>query len=238
MDNRYTIDESTLVGIADAIREKTNSNAKYSPEEMPDAIKSIGPEPVLPFVSNVQFVTKTGKLAQYDINTNTLLSNDESAVVVNYDIDYTKPWKVHIKFSLNATITKIYSLIGCHVSNNKAPSVQLQPSRIWVGYSYGGSGWDITESIQYDMSTFTPNVVYDLDYYYDGVDSLCLVIMDGSTELINQVYTVSGPHFTSTYKMALGKNYNFDYGFNGNLYLDDCYVLNDGQVIFGREQTS
>ena len=39
--DKYTIQEDTLTNIGDAIREKTSSQAGITPENMPDAIRSI-----------------------------------------------------------------------------------------------------------------------------------------------------------------------------------------------------
>lgn len=193
---KYTIESSTLEGIADSIREVTKTEASIRPEEMATKIGEISPETLLPDLSNPASAENVQEGYEViDEEGNVIIGTHVEATLVDLLPNLSNPAVAAQILSGYDAVNDDGEVVTGTMVDNGAVSQTLSAGgsyTIPAGYHNGSGKVTVAASTGYTVKTGT------VDTYSKYSDSKTeLIFTTGLTNIIGLVCFLDNPYVTS-----------------------------------------
>lgn len=245
--SEYRIQDTTLTGIADAIRLKTGSSAPIVVSEMADEIESIptgGGGGGISFIGGVSNVSE-----RFDLNLETLMLEvnasdySQTSVAPTVIFEYNNSWELCVDFTPIYVTNQVGCIVGtdsrdCYYDN---PSLELRTSDgeytgCWFGFTNNNQSWTYGQAITFDESlVLNEEYILKMGVNEDSYAYVTLTRVSTGTVILDHLSaeTVSQ---TNSYqrRLALGSNArNSRFTGIANFNLAKCYYKENGVTLWG-----
>lgn len=237
--SKVMITEQYLTDIADAIREKLETQDEYKPSEMAEAILSIS--------GGVQFakIRLLGSVINdslIGLNGNTYGQNfvaaplDNNLAMFNPFIG-AESWKVHLKVKTSQTVNHPQTLFGSSGNYFTMPTIDFNTGSMWFGYSTNGSSW--THNISIVISDFSVDTWYIFEIGWDGENFWAAIYDENDALIETQSVAVSTPCYANSGQtFRFGGVNNSGNNVASHIWYDmlDTYIEVNDVIIWGNKE--
>lgn len=245
--SEYRIQDTTLTGIADAIRSKTGSAATIMVSEMADEIESIptgGGGSSIPFIGGISNVSE-----RFDLNLVTLMLEvnapdySQTRVASTIIFEYNNSWELCVAFTPIYVTNQTGCIVGtdsedCYYDN---PSLELRTSggeytECWFGFTNNNRSWTYGKGITFDEPlVLNEEYILKMGVNENGYAYVTLTKVSTGTLILDHISTETVSQ-TNSYKrrLALGCNArNSRFTGIANFNLAKCYYKENGITLWG-----
>lgn len=179
---------------------------------------------------------KEGKITGF--STGASIWQPRNASNADLVIDWSQPFKIHTKLTLNNTYSGAQALYGANGLNIYfvLPTCEIHPSEFWFGFTTNGSSW--TDTIIITTVPVVANGEYEIDVVYDGT-KVSVTVSDGTNTETAETTPSASLYNNSNNKIGFG-----GIAQNGSLVAryvafdpDDTYIESNGSIVWGAKTT-
>lgn len=160
------------------------------------------------------------------------------------DVDWSKPFALHLKFRLSSIVTSgSQSLFGCVWPGQYfyvpiTCEIQSGTGSFWFGVSTNGSSWTNIENITFEEIPQSTVAKYTLDLVYDG-GKVSIQLSNGISKIKKEIPLSAPLYHNSTYKIAFGNIAQSNILYSHYVYFDpdDCYIESNGVMVWGSKES-
>ena len=236
--SKVTVTESYLSETAEAIRGKLGTDVPYTPAQFAAAIGSIptGGGTIDKSKQNSSFggncYIKQGKITGFTSGPSIWQPRDASDS--NLAVDWSQPFKIHARLTLNNTYNGSQALYGANAVNVYfvLPTCEIRSTGFWFGFTTNGTTW--THEINITTIPIVANGEYEISVAYDGT-KITVAVSDTTNTETAEITPSSSLYNNSAYKIGFG-----GIAQNSNLTAryaafdpDDTYIESNGSIVWG-----
>lgn len=151
------------------------------------------------------------------------------------DVNWSQPFEIFVTFKW-VSVGIVNTLCGSATSGKYyyTPSIELQESTVWAGFSTNGSSW--ANTIGFNIS-WQADLWYTLKYEWDG-STFTLTVNDGSQDYTSSVAQTTGHYHNASQLMVFFNVAQRTSKWGDDIILDlyNTYIKSNGTMVWGHKE--